>query len=360
MKIKLCLIGLGNFGKKIYEKVGFLSSGEIVSCFHPSGEKARAFHLQKGTSDFQAALREVNGVIIATPNDLHAKYIQECISAGKHIFVEKPLCESYATALSLKEMVEKSNLIVAVGHNQRKEACFREAKKIIASGKLGKLVNITMNYSHGGAFSFHQGEWRWRASRHKEGPLITNGVHLIDTLHYLFGPISSVYATINNISRQTEAPDCNAVVLNLACGATVFLQTNYNIPSENICSIHGTEGTIYITRGELSLRLGRDREEQGRYIASIPSAISLLPVDSIAEGIDQFCKTIVGQGTVEVKFKEGLKALAIIEACNKSNAEQRVVNMAEFPDYMHEEPADGPKNISKEQTGKTWLSGKDL
>lgn len=162
---------------------------------------------------------------------------------------------------------------------------------------------------------------------------MTLGIHFMDSVHYLFGRVDSVYARINNISRQTEAPDCNAVVLGLKNGASVFMQANYNMPSEEMFVFHGTEGTIYINRSELSLRMGRDRRVNSRFIASKPLPIKLKKIDSIKEELEEFRDAILGKKKVETGFKEGLNALALIEACYQSNKKNKVVFMKDFKDY---------------------------
>ncbi len=329
--IKLCLIGLGNFGKILDREIGQIKGLEITHYYHPDGKKAKKFSPEKGTADLKSALKDVDGVIIATPNNVHFENIKKCLKAGKHIFVEKPLAGFYGDALNLKRLLPQ-NSVFMVGHNQRRESYFREAKKLLDKNKLGKIVGAYFNVSHGGAFSFTPEQWRYNIKSHREGPLMTLGIHLMDTAHYLFGRVDSVYARIGNISGRTEAPDSNAVVLGLKNGASVFLQANYNMPSEETFIIHGTNGTIYINRGKFSLRMGRDRRVGGRFVASKPLPIKLKKTDSIKEELEEFRDAVLGRKKVETGFKEGLNALALIEACYQSNKKNKVVFMKNYYD----------------------------
>jgi len=332
MTVELCLIGIGNFGRVLYKKIGEIKGCEVKYCYHPNEEKAKKFDPEKGTSNLEMALKDVDGVLIATPNDTHFINIKECLKAGKHIFVEKPITSLYRDALKLKRMIRK-DLVFMVGHNQRRESYFRYVKKLLEKNKLGKIVSAYFNLSHGGAFSFTPNQWRYSLKRHREGPLITAGIHLMDTTHYLFGEVESVYARISNISKQTEAPDCNAVLLSMKNGASVFMQANYNMPSEDYYVIHGTEGTIYINRGDLYLRMGRDRKIGNSFVPSKPSLIKLKKTDSIKEELVEFRDAIKHRKKVETGFQEGLNALALIEACYKSNKTKKVVFMKSFKDY---------------------------
>jgi len=330
--VKLCLIGLGNFGRILDRKIGEINGLEITHYYHSDKIKAKKFNSEKGTSDLKSALKDTDGVIIATPNNAHAKNIKECFKARKHIFVEKPLTGFYKDALELKQILPNGPVFM-VGHNQRREGWVREAKRILVQNKLGKIVSVYFNVSHGGAFSFNPKQWRYNLKSHREGPLITLGIHLMDTAHYLFGRVDSVYARIGNISGKTEAPDCNAVVLGLKNGASVFLQANYNMPSEEIFVIHGTEGTIYINRGKLLLRMGRDRRINNQFVVSKPLPIKLRKVDSIKEELEEFRDAILGKKKAEAGFKEGLNALALIEACHQSNKKNKIIFMKDFKNY---------------------------
>lgn len=332
MTVKLCLMGLGNFGRVIYKKINQVKDCEVKYCYHSNEEKAKRFDPEKGTSDLKTALEEVDGVLIATPNDAHFGNIKKCLKADKHIFVEKPITSLYKDALKLKHMVKK-DLVFMVGHNQRRESYFRHAKKLLDKNQLSKIVSAHFNLSHGGAFSFVPSQWRYSLKRHREGPLITAGVHLMDTAHYLFGEVDSVYAKISNISRQTGAPDCNAVTLGLKNGASVFMQANYNMPSEESYTIHGTEGTIYINRGNFSLRMGRDRRIHDSFVPSKSSPIKLKKIDSVKEELAEFRDAIRRGTNVETGFREGLNALALIEACYQSSKTNRAIFMKGFRDY---------------------------
>jgi len=312
MAVKLCLVGAGKFGRVLYDSAMKIDGID------------------------SASWKDADGVIIASPNDAHYGNVLNCICAGNHIFVEKPLTSSYEDAVNLKRFIRKKQVFM-VGHNQRREACFRGVKKLFDSGQLGKLVSAHFNFSHGGAFSFTPDQWRYNIKRHREGPLITAGSHLIDTTHYLFGRVKSVYARVSNVSGRTTAPDCNVVVANLKSGASVIIQANYNMPSEESCTIHCTEGTAYISRGILSIRLGRDRQVRGSFVPSKPTRVRLRAVDPVKEELIEYRDAILNGASVETGFQEGLNVMAIVEACYQSDKTGKSVSMSKFKDYRVKE-----------------------
>lgn len=325
MKHGILWIGFGNFAKRLAPKMPLHDDIKILLYFHPDQTKAVQRFGVKAEWDLDRALNnsEINAVFITTPNDKHAEYIKAALQYGKHVFVEKPLTAGLTDALKLLPQLRNNKNVFMVGHNMRRKRAIRRMKTILASGVIGKVVSVYGNTSKGIAFDLSPINWRFSQSRHREGPLITVGIHLIDVFHYLFGAIHSVSAIIKNISGKTDAPDSNAVLLNLECGATAFLEANYNTPSEDILNIYGTDGSIYLHRGGLYYRLGRDKNK----IPSELIPIALDNINTLAEEIDEFFAAIEGRARVETGYQEALNALAVVEACFQSHQSRRQIEI---------------------------------
>lgn len=314
------LAGPGSFGKKLS---GYLDKMGYTVCVLPKDLVAQKEALKDP---------EVEALFVVTPNDQHCRLVEYAMKEGRHhVFVEKPITDIWWDALAISTASKQSQKVLMVGHNQRREAVFRRAKDILDSGKIGRLVSVYFNYSHGGGFNLPSGSWRADPKRHREGPLITLGSHCLDTLHYLFGSVESVSAIIQNLTRHTEAPDSNAVLMKMDSGVTVFLQADYNLPSEKICLIHGTEGVIGIDRDKIHLRIGRDVDRKPSEYEEIP----VVPVDTIEEELKEFFAATEGKARVETGCAEGLNVMMVLECCVRSHREKRMINVHEvFPDYF--------------------------
>lgn len=325
-------IGFGNFAKRLYPYVDQRTDKDRVLFFYPDKKEAvkrfgdwACWDLEKSLADSR-----ITTVFITTPNDRHTEFIRSALKAGKHIFVEKPITALYQEAVELLPLMRNTKTVIAVGHNRRREAAIRKAKELIEQGKIGQIVNIYINNSKGIAFEMRS-KWRSDKKRHREGPLVSVGIHLVEVLHYLVGPVESVSAVIKNISGKTEAPDANAVLLNFRNGASAFLEANYCTPSEDVLKIYGTEGAIYINQGRLFLRIGRDRDR----IPTHAFAMALPSVETLEEEVDEFFEVIVGRKKkFETGYGEAVNALAVIEACYQSSEHQKVVTMKNFPEYF--------------------------
>ena len=311
------VIGIGGFASKVIEKIIEHPDLHILYGFHPDSNKIKQWDNKVGTSSLEDLIlsERVEAVFVLTPNHLHADYVIKAIQARKHVFVEKPLAHTLKDAERIIYVLKKNPVRFMVGHNFRRKPCYRKIKELINSGCLGRIVNVTINHSHGAIFTLPESSWRKKVEFHPEGPLSTVGIHFFDLLHYWFGKISSLDAIISNVAGKSSAPDANAVMILLENGGSVFLQTNYCQCSESTLYIFGTEGTIYCDRNNLALRMGRDHDRT----QSIPQPINLPNDNSLEEEIDEFYKNIVDDYPIETGSFEAFNAMIILDACNVSH-----------------------------------------
>ena len=324
MNHKIIWIGFGNHAKRLEPHV-LTNDGEVIFYYQLNRVNSVQRFGPKACLDLEQTLVDpgITVVFITTPNDLHTEYLEAALRHDKNIFVEKPITANLSDTLRLLPQLEQNRKIFMVGHNMRRRAAIRKIKEILSNGLIGEVVSVYTNSSKGIAFDISPKNWRFSQIRNREGPLITVGIHLIDILHYFFGPVNSVSAVIKNISGKTEAPDSNAVLLNFESGVTAFLEANYNTPSEDFLYIFGTEGSIYLNRENLCYRLSRDKNR-------IPSGlipVMLDHVDTLEEEMREFFTAVEGVSQVETGYQEALNALAVVEACYQSHHSQRWVKL---------------------------------
>lgn len=324
-KVGICIAGYGNFGKKLHSYLDQMDECEVKYLYHPDDAKAKLYGVL-GISNLDTVLRDgtVGIFIIATPNDQHLDLLARLYYNRHHIFVEKPTVTHIADAYFVDPRTAFTDRVFMVGHCQRRESVYRKAKELLDAGAIGKVVNVNFNLSHGGAFTISPNDWRASVTRNDLGPLAMLGSHCIDTIHYLFGKVESVYAKLARLSGKTEAPDMSSVILNLENGATVFLQNNYIVPGEKYCFISGTEGVIYIDNGRIWLRSGCDHQEGGKFIRSENQELEIIPVDPIEEELKEFISAIRNGTKVETGYREGLEVVKVLEACRTSARENKL------------------------------------
>jgi len=121
-KVKIGVIGVGHLGRFHAQKLAQMKEAELCGVADIREERARNIAEKYGTlwfTDFRKLLPEVEALSIVTPTVTHFEIARECLEAGKHLFVEKPLTDRPETAEELVSLAEKKGLILQVGHIER-------------------------------------------------------------------------------------------------------------------------------------------------------------------------------------------------------------------------------------------------
>ncbi len=159
-KIRLILIGAGSRGNQLLDSFLPQKDVEIVGIAdvddHHAGETADRVKKAKNNMpdkgrDYRPMLdrKDVDGVIIATPDHWHALPAIQAVLAGKDVYVEKPVAHNVAEGQAMLRAARKTNKIMAVGTQQRSSTHFQRAVEIVKSGALGKVFWVqTWNYEN--------------------------------------------------------------------------------------------------------------------------------------------------------------------------------------------------------------------
>lgn len=193
-----------------------------------SAHAAKKFDIENNTSDYKLILQddEVNAVLITTRHNSHAKFVIEALQAGKHVFVEKPLCLTQDELADIKAVYKdacetyKKQLIVMVGYNRRFSPLTVDMKKQLSTRQSPASVIFTAN---AGYIPMDH----WTQDPHQGGGrILGEACHFIDYLHYLIGEdIVNVRALDQNIPGDNNMHDNAMIQLEFADGS--IGQVNY-------------------------------------------------------------------------------------------------------------------------------------
>jgi predicted dehydrogenase len=148
--------------------------------------------------------REIDLVVITTPNHLHFSQAYKALEAGKHVVVEKPFTITSSEAKELMVLAGKKNKIITVFQNRRWDGDFLTVKEIVKEKKVGRLVEFESTFNR---FRNYLRPDAWKEKNLPgSGILYDLGPHLIDQVFELFGFPDSLYADIRN-QRGGDADD---------------------------------------------------------------------------------------------------------------------------------------------------------
>lgn len=144
--VNAAVIGIGNMGKnhaRVYSELSGVNLVSIADVDERSMEIARKLGCEF-YSDYAEMLKseDIDAISIAVPTKLHKKVALDCINAGKHVLVEKPIAESVDSAQKIISAAEKGRRVLMVGHIERFNPAVQKLKQIIRKGKLGEITSI--------------------------------------------------------------------------------------------------------------------------------------------------------------------------------------------------------------------------
>jgi predicted dehydrogenase len=242
-RVRLGLIGMGLIGTphaRALQKVEECDLVAVVDVDQKHQETAAKLEV-KYYRDFEEMIGKENlqGVIIATPNHLHAAMGMACAERGLHLFVEKPITPNLADADRLIDAAKRNNVRILVGHQRRFNARVEKAREMVRGGELGKLIGVTVTWVLLKPPQYFEGPFAWRKSK-GGGPILINLIHEIDNLRYICGEIDEVFAMASNRVRNFSVEDTAGVTFRFEDGAVGSVFVSDCAPS--LSAYEGTTG----------------------------------------------------------------------------------------------------------------------
>jgi predicted dehydrogenase len=311
-KPRLAVVGLGWWGAELVKAV--LASGEadVVACFARTEDSRKAFaaeHQIDAADSYESLLADpdVDGILLATSHSSHAPLAVAAAGAGKHVFVEKPLTLTVEDARRCVRAAADAGVVLQVGHNKRRQPANRRAKQMIDAGKLGQVVAVEAHHAGGRGLTIDPNGWRADPAESPLSGMTGMGVHQIDNMHYLIGPIKRVAARSNRLVKKTRLDDATVLALEFENGVVGTLVTSYVAPPTVRNGVIGTQAAVWndLDGKRLSFQAISERE---------PQLLDVAQLDTVADELAEFAKCIKTGAAPETGGIEGLRVVAVLEA----------------------------------------------
>ena len=157
--------------------------------------------------------RDIDLVVIASPNDTHVPLARAALDAGLPVVIDKPVAATAAGADELRTAAAERGLLVSVYHNRRWDGDFRTLQGLLDQGTLGDVHRFESRYERWRP-DVDVTAWRERADAEIAGGLLFDlGSHLVDQALTLFGPVTSVYAELAAVRSGARVDDDMFVAL---------------------------------------------------------------------------------------------------------------------------------------------------
>ena len=215
--MRVGIAGYGVVGKTRHRSIESNTSYQVTA-ISESSEKARKSIPEGMTvyNDYKTliASAELDVIFISLPNQFAAEAACLSLQKGLHVFCEKPPARTHAELLEVeKQSLKFPELKLMYGFNHRFHLSVEEAKSLIDSNSLGRLINMKGVYGKSQMISFNQTDWRTDREASGGGILLDQGIHMLDLMRYLSGEnFTDVFSIIDNAFWNFDVED-NAYVL---------------------------------------------------------------------------------------------------------------------------------------------------
>jgi predicted dehydrogenase len=341
--VRIAVAGAGLIGRQHLEELRDCPATEVSAVVDPMPTASRVaaefgVPIHPTLQDLFAA-GGTDGVILATPNQLHVAGGLECVRAGVPVVVEKPIGDTVESATELVETAEKAGVPLLTGHHRQHSPIMTTAREVIRSGVLGPIVAVmgsAVFYKPDDYFEVGGG-WRRQPGG---GPVLLNLIHEVNNLMSLVGEIVSVQAMSSAATRGFAVEDTAAMVFRFGSGAlgTFMLsdtaasarsweqtsQENTEYPTygdEDAYVICGTTGSLAVPTMRLKVFAGK----RSWYEPFEVSTLDVARTDPLANQVEHFAAVIRGEAEPIVSGRDGLNTLRVTEAVSEAARTGQVV-----------------------------------
>ena len=323
--MRVLLVGLGRWGEK---HLRVLTELGVELWVADVSEERRAFARKAGVpdgravADFRQALPHVDAVDLVTPADSHLAVAGECLRAGRHCFVEKPLALTVAEGRELAAIVGATGRVLQVGHIFRFHPVTEALRERLAAGALGAVRYCTGRFAG------------FKRPRTDVGVTQTDAIHYFDLFAHLLGTApTAVTATLSDqLGRGMDDLSFCAVEYGTV---PAFIEAGYFAPGTyRDCVMVGERATVAADFGSSEVAVHENRHVLAGGAWQAPEgsvkAFKATGPEPLRRELELFLAAARDGGTPPVDVHAGLTALQVVEAAQRSSALGRRVTLAEL------------------------------
>lgn len=336
--VRFALVGCGLISAFHLDAICALEDAALAGVYDATPETAERTAKQYGTKAYASlealyADPSVDAVCITTPSFLHAEQALAAVNAGKHVLIEKPMALTLEGCDAVIRAAKQKGVKVSVVSQLRFTKTIQQVKRALADGILGRIVSADLYMKYYRPQSYYDtGAWRGTWAMDGGGALMNQGLHGVDLMRCLLGPVRAVTAVGGTFVRDIEVEDTVNALMEYRCGAIGVLQASTaaypGFPRR--IELNGEHGCIHLTENRITHwevegcpyydMSPRETADEG---FRDPTGID--PSGHVRQ-IQDFISAIRDDTPLMVPGEEGRATLAVILATYASMAERRTVS----------------------------------
>ncbi len=322
--IRAAIAGLGWWGQNLVNSTRNSTTFRFTAASTRTRQTAEAFCREQNlrwTADLDTLLGDpaIDAVVFATPHSQHPDQVRRAAAAGKHVFVEKPFALSLAGADAMIAAAERAGIVLAVGFNRRFHPSMGRLRDAARAGRFGTLVTVSAEQTALHGLELTETAWRAQPGEAPGGAMTAIGVHLVDGMIDLMGPVASVFASVSR-RAAAHADDTTNVLLTFRSGATGHIFCSTAATPHYRFALYGTEGFGEITGHPMeTYRFTAALPGQSRLTAA-PELHEIKGFNMLTAELEAFAASIAARRPFPTPLSEIRHGVAVFEAILRSAA----------------------------------------
>ena len=318
--INVGVVGVGAMGEnhvRVYHKMEEANLLAVSDVSERALKKIEKKYGAKGFTDYSELLEnpEIEAVSVCVPTTFHHAVVMEAIKNGKHVLVEKPIAFTVEEAEEMIAAAKEAGVLLATGHVERFNPAVQKAKTDLGSSGTDGVIGDVVS-----AFAKRVGPLPPRIK--DVGVSIDLAIHDLDIMNYLFEEeVTQVYGSMNCSFDDSEFEDHAEIMVNFDNESTGIIEVNWLTPyKRRELELTGTAGIISVDYIKQSI------EVYGKFAQDI----QIKHEEPLKSELNSFLKAVMNNEEPEITGEDGLKALKMVIAANRSSKEHKPISFEQL------------------------------
>ncbi|MFH0963396.1 MAG: Gfo/Idh/MocA family oxidoreductase [Planctomycetota bacterium] len=332
--VALGFIGIGGAGSHHVTAAAQTAGARVAALCDLDAQKlARIAGSHRSAATFTdpaklLAMEELDGVVVALPNALHAPMVTDALRAGKNVLCEKPPALNGDLAAKMEREAARAKKLLVYGFQRRFYPSSRHASRMLSRGEAGEVYFVKTGWLRR---DVELPAWFLKKKLSGGGPLIDLGVHMLDVTLWLMGYPKAV-AVLSTVERKFgtyDVEDFAAAMIRLGNGATLFLEASRKVHGNIPRGGDQAYWNVLGSRAGLSwppLAVHRDR--RGKPVDLAPALAADDWIAGIGAQMKEFVRRIRGGDTDLTQARQGTQLMRIVDAIYESARRKTAVKPA--------------------------------
>ncbi len=335
--IRAAIVGLGWWGKTLVEAATDSDAIRFVAgATRTVTPEIEAFAKKHGFAlapNYEAVLADpgVDAVVLTTPHSMHGAQVVAAAAAKKHIYCEKPFTLTKREAEDAVAAVRKAGVTLALGYNRRLHPEMIKLRDMIRTGELGTVLHVESTMTFPNVLSINPSHWRADKTETPLGGLMPMGVHAVDGMIDLCGPVDHVFAQSFRRAAPIDADDTTSILFRMKEGMSGYLGTMTTTGPGFSFQVFGSKGWLRL-EGVTHVAGASSEERRTRLFG----ACKFQPIKGEAKtwqaetmdisrvALEAFAKAAEGGPPYPIPYDQMIHGVAVTEAIVRSAASEKV------------------------------------